>query len=79
MAKAPNMHPKREKFREIAEARTNRAIEAIAKLGNLSNKQLYEWDEAEIKKIVKALRDSVAEVEQRFSSPKTKRGGGFTL
>lgn len=79
MADALDMPPKRAKFREIAEARTNRAIEAIARLGNLSNRQIYEWDEAEIKKIVKALRDSVAEVEQRFTSPKTKRSGGFTL
>jgi hypothetical protein len=79
VAKAPEMPPKRAKFREIAEARTNRAIETISRIGNLSNKQLYEWEEAEVKKMMKALRDAVAEVEHRFASPKTKRSGGFTL
>ena len=79
MAKTPEMPPKRAKFRQIAEARTNRAIETISRIGNLSNKQLYEWEDAEVKKIMKALRDSVSEVEQRFASPRTKRSGGFTL
>lgn len=79
MAVSKSESSKREKFRELAEARTNRAMEAIARLGNLSNKQLYEWEEAEIKKIMKALRDSVSDVEQRFASPKMKRSGGFTL
>ncbi|MBJ7437599.1 MAG: hypothetical protein JHD35_01055 [Sphingopyxis sp.] len=79
MAKIQEELSKRGKFRELAEARTNRAIEAIARLGNLSNKQLYEWEDTEVKKIVKALRDSVTDVEQRFASPKTKRSGGFTL
>ena len=79
MAKIQAEPSKRDKFRELAEARTNRAIEAIARLGNLSNKQLYEWEDTEVKKIVKALRDSVTDVELRFASPKTKRSGGFTL
>ena len=78
MPKSGDISRKRAKFREIAEARTNRAIEAIARLGNLSNKQLYEWEEAEVKKIMRALRDSVSEVEQRFASPKSKKTGGFT-
>jgi hypothetical protein len=79
MVESSDMSSKRLKFREIAEARTNRAIDAVSKIGNLSNKQLYEWEEAEVRKIIKALRDAVAEVEQRFTSPKMKRGGGFTL
>lgn len=79
MPKTNDLPPKRTKFRSLAEARTNRAIEAIGRLGNLSNKHLYEWEDSEVKKIMKALRDSVSEVEQRFTSPKTKKGGGFTL
>jgi len=55
---------KRGKFRELAESRTNRAIEAIARIGNLSNRQTYEWDEAEVKKVVRALRDAVSSVEK---------------
>jgi hypothetical protein len=69
--------PKREKFREIAESRTNKAIEAIGRLGNLSNRSLYEWDEAELRKVLKALRDATAEVEARFASPKGKVAAKF--
>jgi hypothetical protein len=72
-----DISPKRTKFREIAESRTNKAIEAIGRLGNLSNRSLYEWDEAELRKMLKALRDATAEVEARFASPKGKVGAKF--
>jgi len=70
---------KHEKFRQLAESRTNKAIEAISRIGNLSNRSLYEWEEAELRKVIKALRDSVSEVEQRFATPKSRTGGSFKL
>jgi hypothetical protein len=70
---------KHEKFRELAEARTNRALDSIRKIVNLSNRHLYEWDEAEVRKIVKALKDAVGEVERKFSAPKTSREKSFKL
>jgi len=70
---------KHEKFRELAESRTNKALDAVARIGNLSNRSLYEWDEAEVRKIIKALRDAVSEVEGRFASPKGKVGAKFRL
>ena len=73
------VQPKRAKFRDLAEKRTNRALEAIRRVGNLSNRQLYEWEEGELRKILKALRDAVAEVEGKFASPKAMRDGRFKL
>lgn len=70
---------KRQKFRSLAEKRTNRALEAIGRIGNLSNRQLYEWEEAEVRKITKALKDAVSEVEGRFASPKGKADAKFKL
>jgi len=70
---------KRHKFRSLAEARTNKAIEAIMRIGNLSNRQIYEFEESEIRKIVRALKDAVSTVEARFESPRGKSGGGFKL
>ena len=70
---------KRQKFRSLAESRTNRALDAIRRIGNLSNTQLYQWEEAELRKIIKALKDSVSEVEERFASPKGKKPGKFSL
>ena len=70
---------KREKFRYLAEKRTNRALEAIGRISNLSNKQIYEFEEAEVRKIVKALKDAVNEVESRFASPRGKSEARFKL
>jgi hypothetical protein len=72
-------HTKHEKFRALAESRTNKAIEAISRIGNLSNRQIYDFDEQEIRKIVRALRDAVASVESRFEAPRGRSGGGFKL
>ncbi len=69
---------KSQKFRALAESRTNKAIEAILRIGNLSNRQIYEYDEAEVRKIARALKDAVSAVEARFASPRAK-GGGFKL
>lgn len=70
---------KREKFRRLAESRTNKALEAIGRVANLSNRSLYEWDDREVKSIIKALRAEVAEVEGRFTSPRSKSGQKFKL
>jgi hypothetical protein len=70
---------KREKFRYLAEKRTNNALQAISRISNLSNRQIYEFEEGEVRKIIKALRDAVSSVEQRFASPKVKSGPGFKL
>lgn len=74
-----SMTQKHDKFRELAEKRTNKAIEAILRIGNLSNTQLYEFEDLEVRKIIKALKEAVSEVEGRFASPKGKRGGQFKL
>jgi hypothetical protein len=76
-AERKKSNAKNQKFRDIAESRTNKAIEAISRIGNLSNRQLYDYDENEVRKIMKALREAVSAVETRFASPRTKVGGGF--
>lgn len=70
---------KHQKFRDLAENRTNKALDAIGRIGNLSNRSIYEWDEAEVRKVVKALKDAISEVEARFASPKGKANAKFKL
>jgi hypothetical protein len=70
---------KRQRFRGLAESRTNKAIEAILRIGNLSNRQTYDFEETEVRKIIRALKDAVSLVESRFESPRGKGGGGFKL
>lgn len=78
-SKKANAGGKREKFRALAENRTNNALIAIGRIGNLSNRQLYEYDDAEVRKIIKALKDAVGEVENRFASPKGRADARFKL
>lgn len=70
---------KRAKFRELAEKRTNKALDSIRLIGNLSNRQIYVYEDAEVRKIIKALKDAVAEIEGRFATPSGRRGGDFKL
>ena len=74
-----NPSEKRKKFRHLAEARTNKALDALRRIGNLSNHQIYEYEDDEVRRIVKALRDAIAEVEARFRSPRNKPEGTFKL
>lgn len=59
---------KRENFVRLAEGRTQIALDAIRKLGNLSNKRAYDYTEADIRKIAKALKEAVSDLEKRFGS-----------
>ncbi len=78
-AAVEELSEKRRKFRTLAEKRTNKALEAIGRIANLSNRQIYQYEEAEVRKIVKVLRDAVSAVEDRFASPRTRPSGSFKL
>ena len=70
---------KREKFVRLAEGRTQVALDAIRKLGNLSNRRAYEYDDEDIKKITKALREATNEIERKFDSSAGDRDSKFKL
>jgi len=56
----------RDKFIKLAEGRTTNALAAIRKIGNLSNRRMYDYDEADVRKIMKALKEAIAETERKF-------------
>ena len=56
-----------EKFKELAEKRVNKALKDIRLIGNLSNRSNYKYTDAQVKKIMKALKESVRECESRFA------------
>lgn len=58
---------KREKFVQIAESRTINAIRAIRVIGKLGNKSHYQYDEADVKKIVGTLNKEVEALKARMS------------
>ena len=59
----------REKFVKTAEVRVNRALKHIKIIGALNDKTEYVYSDADVKKIVKALKDAVLEVETKFKEP----------
>jgi ABC-type Fe3+-hydroxamate transport system substrate-binding protein len=60
------MDGKKEKFKLLAEKRVNNAIKQLELVGNLSNKNAYSYDDAEVKKIINTLKAEVKRVENRF-------------
>ena len=61
---------KRKKFVKLAEGRTQAALTAIRKIGNLSNTAAYEYTAADMNKIAKVLKEAIAEVERKFDPQK---------
>lgn len=54
------------KFIELANKRVNKAIKDIQLIGNLSNRQNYDFSEEQARKIVKALQSELDAVKQQF-------------
>ena len=59
---------KREKFVKLAEGRTRNAISAIRVIGKLGNKNAYDFDDADVQKIIRALSREVDALKARMSS-----------
>jgi hypothetical protein len=62
----------------LAEGRMQIALDAIRKLGNLSNRRAYEFSDTDIRKISKALKEAVSDLEKRFGSS-TESSDSFKL
>lgn len=70
---------KREKFVRLAESRTVNAIKAIRVIGKLGNKSAYEYDDADVRKIVAALNREIDALKARMNSTGAKETIEFKL
>ena len=61
-----NVDEKRERFKRIAENRTNKILEQMRLLGNCSNKNNYAYTEEEIRKIFTVIENQLKETKQKF-------------
>ena len=66
---------RREKFVQLAESRTINAIRAIRVIGKLGNKSHYQYDEADVKKIVSTLSKEIDALKARMA----EQGGRVTV
>jgi hypothetical protein len=70
---------KRAKFVELAESRTVNAIRAIRVIGKLGNKAAYEYDDADVKKIISALSKEIDALKARLAQKSSKGDVEFKL
>ncbi len=57
---------KMNRFKRVAERRTNKILDDLRLLGNTANKQLYLYSDANIDKIFMTIENKVAEIRGRF-------------
>lgn len=60
------MNEKKRKFHELAEKRVSNALKQIQLIGNLANTRAYEYEEDEVKKIFKSLKEEISIAETKF-------------
>ena len=70
---------KREKFVRLAETRTNKILDMIQLLGNLSSTSTYEYSQQDVEKIFGAIDVATKEAKKRFSKVESKSSTRFTL
>lgn len=70
---------KAEKFVRIGEYRMNKAIEAIGRLENLSNRSAYEYTPEQVEAMFSVLEQRVAQVREKFAAAKPKEGVFFSF
>lgn len=73
------MRDKRAKFVELAEARVGRAIKTIRLIGNLSNRNNYEFSANDVSKIVGVLEGELRDLRARFKADAGKAAPNFKL
>ena len=65
------------KFERLAEKRVNDAIKRLRLLGNLANRSNYEYTDAHIQQMLKALKAEMRNLEDRFRRRESNGNTGF--
>lgn len=64
---------KKSNFIRIAESRTNKIIENISLLGNLSNTSYYEYTSEQIEAMFAAIQNELDTQKEKFSNKNSKK------
>ena len=72
----PLRKTKRQRFLEIGEKRTQAVLDRLRLLGNCGNTATYEYEEAEVERILSTIEDELRRTRARFE---TKHHTRFTL
>ena len=66
------MKTKRERFEKIASYRVQKILNILDSLGKCSNKNNYEYDEADLKKMERILMEKLNEIMNAFKNELNK-------
>lgn len=76
---AQKKETKRDKFRRLAEARTNKIIDMIQLLGNCSNSSVYDYTQEDVDKIFSAIEEELRDAKEKFKKNGHKKNARFIL
>jgi len=63
---------KAQRFKMIAERRTNRVLDSLRLLGQCANRRTYEYSDAQVQKIFREIRRAVNESQEKFKHNREK-------
>ena len=69
----------RNKFVELAEKRMTKALKDIHLIGNLSNKNNYQYTSEDAKKMIAALENAVKNIKKKFDEHSSNEQLEFKL
>lgn len=75
----PSNNKKAENFIRLAEARTNKIIDMVLLLGNLSNKTNYSYTNEQVEAIFDSIQQALDETKQKFIEEPTQKRKKFRL
>ena len=75
----PNNNSKADNFVRLAEARTNKIIDMISLLGNLSNKSNYIYTDEQVESIFSSIQEALNESRKKFTEEPIKKKKKFRL
>lgn len=64
---------KEENFIRLAESRTNKALNCIELIGNLSNRAYYEYSQTQVDSIFSALQTAISSQKNKFKNTSRKK------
>ncbi len=75
----PKSNTKADNFVRLAEARTNKIIDMIMLLGNLSNKTNYSYTDKQVELIFDSIQQALDETKLKFLEEPTQKRKKFRL
>lgn len=61
---------KQERFRRLAQVRTDAVLQKVRILGNCANKSAYDYSEEEVNKMFGAIEEQLKVIKAKFKKPR---------